>query len=173
MLSFVFRHSLTLKSFPLTFLFTVTRPFTACPLNTRRPSPFFCSHPLVSSTLLPTYNHIFFHLNSSLYICPQRLITVISLLLSLPRLPMTILLLSYTPSHPLRNLPTLFPLDYELHEKLRSMSGGQPLLTSSMQTCPAYCTLPERRCGPTFTIIPSPAHPACNGLVQDVPHLQL
>ncbi|KAK8383396.1 hypothetical protein O3P69_019049 [Scylla paramamosain] len=65
----------------------------------------------------------------------------------------------------------VFPLDYELHEKLRTMSRGQ--LSSSAQTCPASCPLPEHRCGPAFTLTPSVAIPAFNGPVQDVPDVLL
>ncbi|KAK8383702.1 hypothetical protein O3P69_015864 [Scylla paramamosain] len=65
----------------------------------------------------------------------------------------------------------VFPLDYELHEKLRTMSAGQ--LCSSSQTCPGSCPLPEHRCGPAFTLTPSAATPAFNGPVQDVPDVLL
>ncbi|XP_050729966.1 metabotropic glutamate receptor-like [Eriocheir sinensis] len=68
----------------------------------------------------------------------------------------------------------VFPLDYELHEKIRSMGGGQPRPTSSTQTCPpSSCPLPEHRCTLVVTLTPSPTPPAFNGPVQDVPDVQL
>ncbi|XP_063888044.1 LOW QUALITY PROTEIN: metabotropic glutamate receptor 6-like [Scylla paramamosain] len=67
----------------------------------------------------------------------------------------------------------VFPVDYELHEKLRSMSGGQTRSTSSTQTCSATCPLPEHRCGAALMLSPSPTPPSFNGPVQDVPDVQL
>ncbi|XP_042231154.1 metabotropic glutamate receptor 6-like isoform X2 [Homarus americanus] len=68
----------------------------------------------------------------------------------------------------------IFPLDYELHEKLRTMGcASHPRSSSGTQTCPASCCLPDHRCGATLTLAPSPATPATNGPLQDVPDVQL
>nr|XP_045590887.1 metabotropic glutamate receptor 4-like [Procambarus clarkii] len=67
----------------------------------------------------------------------------------------------------------IFPVDYELHEKLRHMGCvSHPRSSSATQTCPSTC-LPDHRCGATLTLAPSAGTPASNGPLQDVPDVQL
>ncbi|XP_071522284.1 metabotropic glutamate receptor 6-like [Panulirus ornatus] len=69
----------------------------------------------------------------------------------------------------------IFPLDYELHEKLRTRgsSSHAALSHSASQTCPASCVLPDHDCGVVRTLLPTPVASATNGPVQDVPDVQL
>ncbi|XP_042890815.1 metabotropic glutamate receptor-like [Penaeus japonicus] len=69
----------------------------------------------------------------------------------------------------------IFPVDYELHEKLRTMGCSTgPKSNSATQTCPsASCSLPDHRCGATVTLTASLHPSATNGPMQDVPDVQL
>ncbi|XP_068207729.1 metabotropic glutamate receptor 2-like isoform X1 [Palaemon carinicauda] len=70
----------------------------------------------------------------------------------------------------------IFPVDYELHEKIRTMGcGSRNQLNSATQTCPASsCSLPEHHCGPVQLLMPRPAsNSSTNGPIQDVPDVHL
>ncbi|ROT79878.1 putative metabotropic glutamate receptor B isoform X1 [Penaeus vannamei] len=68
----------------------------------------------------------------------------------------------------------IFPVDYELHEKLRTMGcGPSPRTSSATQTCGAPCSPPEHRCAAAASLTLKPLTNASNGPLQDVPDVQL
>ncbi|XP_047495202.1 metabotropic glutamate receptor 6-like [Penaeus chinensis] len=69
----------------------------------------------------------------------------------------------------------IFPVDYELHEKLRTMGcGPSPRTSSATQTCGAPCSPPEHRCAAAAASLTlKPLTNASNGPLQDVPDVQL
>ncbi|XP_066967578.1 metabotropic glutamate receptor 2-like [Macrobrachium rosenbergii] len=72
----------------------------------------------------------------------------------------------------------IFPVDYELHEKIRTMGcGSRTASNSATQTCPASsCSLPDHHCGPLHLITPrhsTNSSSSTNGPVQDVTDVHL